>query len=86
MSIFRPIVYGNTAHPVSPSSRPRGMPADHTHLWTISLRGVDNADITHFVKKVQFKLHADTYANPTRSTSTPLLVPLCPHSPEAVPC
>lgn len=77
VSIFRPIVYGNTAHPVNASSRPRGMPVDHTHLWTISLRGVDNADITHFIKKVQFKLHADTYANPTRSTHTSPFLPCC---------
>jgi YEATS domain-containing protein 4 len=50
------------------------MPVDHTHSWTISVAGVDGADITHFIKKVQFKLHADTYANPTRSNPTPLLV------------
>lgn len=81
VSVFRPIVYGNTAHPVNASSRPRGMPADHTHLWTISLCGVDNADITHFIKKVQFKLHADTYANPTRSTHTSPFLPCCLVSP-----
>jgi YEATS domain-containing protein 4 len=67
VSIYRPIVYGNIAIPVDPNDRPRGMPADHTHQWTIAVKGVDGADITHFIKKVQFKLHADTYANPTRS-------------------
>ncbi|KAF8543008.1 yeats family-domain-containing protein [Trichophaea hybrida] len=71
ISIFRPIVYGNIAYPVDPSDRPRGMPADHTHSWTISVAGVDGADITHFIKKVQFRLHADTYANPTRTFEHP---------------
>ena len=47
------------------------MPVDHTHKWTICVKGVDGADITHFIKKVQFKLHADTYSNPTRSTFAP---------------
>lgn len=43
------------------------MPADHTHTWTVSFAGNDGQDITHFIKKVQFKLHADSYANPVRS-------------------
>ena len=64
VSIFRPIVYGNIAIPVDPAERPKGMPTDHTHTWTICVKGVDGADITDFIKKVQFKLHADTYSNP----------------------
>lgn len=44
------------------------MPADHTHQWTVSVKGVNDADISYFIKKVQFKLHADTYHNPVRST------------------
>lgn len=47
------------------------MPTDHTHSWTICVKGVDGADITHFIKKVQFKLHADTYTNPTRTLEQP---------------
>lgn len=43
------------------------MPPDHTHQWTISVKGVNDADITYFIKKVQFKLHADTYSPPLRS-------------------
>ncbi|KAF8540537.1 yeats family-domain-containing protein [Trichophaea hybrida] len=71
ISITRPIIYGNVAYPIDPVERPRGMPTDHTHSWSISVKGVDGADITHFIKKVQFKLHADTYANPTRTLEYP---------------
>lgn len=48
------------------------MPVDHTHQWTICVKGVDGADITHFIKKVQFRLHADTYPNALRCMSPPL--------------
>ncbi|CCX12301.1 Similar to Protein AF-9 homolog; acc. no. Q4WPM8 [Pyronema omphalodes CBS 100304] len=71
ISVFRPIVYGNSAQPVDPDNRPRGMPADHTHTWTVSFAGNDGQDITHFIKKVQFKLHADSYANPVRTIEQP---------------
>lgn len=54
------------------------MPVDHTHQWTVSVKGVDGGDITHFLKKIQFKLHADTYANPTRSAPSPPLPPALP--------
>jgi len=71
VSIYRPIVYGNIAIPIDPNDRPRGMPVDHTHQWTICVKGVDGADITHFIKKVQFRLHADTYPNALRSFEQP---------------
>ncbi|KAI5781199.1 yeats family-domain-containing protein [Geopyxis carbonaria] len=71
VSIYRPIIYGSIATPVNPEKKPANMPVDHTHQWTISVKGVNDADITYFIKKVQFKLHADTYANPTRTIETP---------------
>lgn len=51
---------------MNPDKKPPNLPPDHTHQWTVSVRGVGENDISHFIKKVQFKLH-DTYANPLRS-------------------
>ncbi|KAJ1650803.1 NuA4 histone H4 acetyltransferase complex and the SWR1 complex subunit [Dispira simplex] len=62
ISIARPIVYGNVAAPLGDE---RGSQPDHTHKWTISVRGVNNEDISYYVKKVVFKLH-ETYTQPNR--------------------
>ncbi|KAF7317745.1 Yeats-domain-containing protein [Mycena kentingensis (nom. inval.)] len=58
---------------------------DHTHMWTVAVRGAasptdadskDNNmvggadDLSHFIKRVSFKLH-DTYANPMRNIDKP---------------
>lgn len=74
VSIFRPIIYGNTATLLTPQER-ENCPPEHTHKWTVALRsaasvpesdivgGADN--LSYFIKRVSFKLH-DTYTNPTR--------------------
>jgi len=78
ISIYRPIVWGNSAWTLSPEERAT-LPqekADHTHRWTVSVRSAASLpdqvggadDITHFIKRVTFKLH-ETYVNATRSTS-----------------
>lgn len=46
------------------------MPPDHTHRWTVYVRGVDGADITHWLKKVSFKLH-ESFAQSTRTLEAP---------------
>lgn len=66
-AIFRPIVIGNSADLLGLRKDPA---SDHTHEWTVSVRGLDGADVDHFVKKVNFKLH-DSYANATRSIEAP---------------
>lgn len=80
--IFRPFTFGSEAIPFSadPSQRPRDAPADHTHRWRVFVRGVPigtstngtpiYSDVTHWLKKVQFKLH-DTYANSVRMVESP---------------
>jgi YEATS domain-containing protein 4 len=50
--------------------RPEGAPAEHTHTWTVFVRGPQGEDISYFIKKVVFKLH-DTYNNSTRSIEEP---------------
>ncbi|EJS42030.1 yaf9p [Saccharomyces arboricola H-6] len=69
LSVSRPVIYGNTAKKMG-SVKPPNAPAEHTHLWTIFVRGPQNEDISYFIKKVVFKLH-DTYPNPVRSIEAP---------------
>ena len=69
LSVTRPIIYGNTAKKLG-ETRPPNAPAEHTHIWTIFVRGPQNEDISYFIKKVVFKLH-DTYPNATRTVDAP---------------
>lgn len=69
LSLTRPIIYGNTAKKFG-EVRPPNAPAEHTHLWTIFVRGPQNEDISYLIKKVVFKLH-DTYPNATRTVEAP---------------
>lgn len=69
LSVTRPIIYGNTAKKFG-EVRPPNAPAEHTHLWTIFVRGPQNEDISYLIKKVVFKLH-DTYPNATRTVEAP---------------
>ncbi|ORY84835.1 yeats family-domain-containing protein [Protomyces lactucae-debilis] len=66
-SIYRPILIGNTAEPLGDRRNPA---SDHTHTWTIAVKGLNNADLSPFIKKVIFKLH-DTYPNAARSIEAP---------------
>lgn len=57
--VFRPFVYGTTARPFDPDKNPKPphVPDDHTHSWTVFVKGVDDTDVTYWLKRVQFKLH-----------------------------
>ncbi|KAK3692517.1 yeats family-domain-containing protein [Podospora appendiculata] len=59
LQIFRPFVYGTTALPFDDKTNPRpdGIPDDHTHSWTVFVKGIDDVDITYWLRRVQFKLH-----------------------------
>jgi YEATS domain-containing protein 4 len=69
VQIFRPFIYGTTARPFDDVSHPKppGTPADHTHSWTVFVKGIDDTDITYWLKKVQFKLH-ESIKDPHRRT------------------
>ncbi|KAK9324611.1 yeats family-domain-containing protein [Lipomyces orientalis] len=69
LQICRPFVYGNMAVPLKEDRSPE-IPTDHTHSWTVFLKGVNGDDLSSFVKRVVFKLH-ETYANSTRSIEEP---------------
>ncbi|KAL0950114.1 hypothetical protein HGRIS_010111 [Hohenbuehelia grisea] len=80
LSIFRPIIYGNTATVLTPKEREALPSPDHTHKWTVAVRsaaskdGIDSVggadDLSYFIKRVAFKLH-DTYPNPSRTIDKP---------------
>ncbi|KAI3401852.1 hypothetical protein diail_6411 [Diaporthe ilicicola] len=57
--VYRPFIYGTTARPFDPEKNPKppGTPEDHTHSWTVFVKGIDDVDITYWLKRVQFKLH-----------------------------
>lgn len=56
--IRRPFVIGSTALPFSDSNpRPPGTPDNHTHSWQVFVRGMEDTDITYWLRRVQFKLH-----------------------------
>ncbi|KAI9891737.1 MAG: NuA4 histone H4 acetyltransferase complex and the SWR1 complex subunit [Vezdaea aestivalis] len=69
-SIARPFVFGSTATPFDPAKKPANVPIEHTHQWTVFVKGIDDADISYWLKKVQFKLH-ETYDNSTRVIEGP---------------
>ncbi|THU91881.1 yeats family protein [Dendrothele bispora CBS 962.96] len=82
LSIFRPIIYGNTATVLTPKEREALSPQtkDHTHRWTVAVRSAASApdsdivggadDLGYFIKRVSFKLH-ETYPNSTRNIDKP---------------
>ncbi|KAK1827123.1 protein AF-9 [Podospora conica] len=59
VQVFRPFVYGTTARPFDEKTNPKppGVPDDHTHSWTVFVKGIDDVDITYWLRRVQFKLH-----------------------------
>jgi transcription initiation factor IIF auxiliary subunit len=59
----RALYYGNIATPILGK---KANDSDHTHKWTVLVRGVNNEDISFWIKKVSFRLH-ETYPNPQRS-------------------
>ncbi|TLD31216.1 hypothetical protein PspLS_02149 [Pyricularia sp. CBS 133598] len=58
-SVHRPFIYGTTAKPFDDEKNPKppGVPDDHTHSWQVFVKGVEDTDVTYWLKRVQFKLH-----------------------------
>jgi len=57
---FRAIVYGTRAEPIKVEN------SDHTHRWTVYVRGFHDEDISTYIKRITFKLH-ESFPNPLRS-------------------
>lgn len=69
--VRRPFIVGSTAVPFNETTNPKpaGVPDTHTHSWRVFVKGVDDTDITYWVRRVQFKLH-ESIPNYVRSTFT----------------
>ncbi|KKF96868.1 hypothetical protein CFO_g790 [Ceratocystis platani] len=59
VQMHRPFIYGTTAKPFDDKHNPKppGVPDDHTHSWQVFIKGIDDTDITYWLRRVQFKLH-----------------------------
>lgn len=57
----RLLVFGNTATAI------KNPESDHTHRWTVYVRGFNGEDISPYVRKVAFRLH-ESFLQPTRGT------------------
>ncbi|KAG6004185.1 NuA4 histone H4 acetyltransferase complex and the SWR1 complex subunit [Claviceps maximensis] len=56
--VRRPFIFGTTAIPFSEMNpKPPGTPDNHTHSWEVFVKGLEDTDITYWVRRVQFKLH-----------------------------
>ena len=53
--------------------RMRTTPQGYTHDWEVFVRGIDNAEIHHYVEKVVFQLH-ETFSKPKRVLKEPPFV------------
>ncbi|KAK9477348.1 yeats family-domain-containing protein [Lipomyces japonicus] len=69
VQVSRPFIFGNMAVPLG-ENKPPNTPSDHTHSWTVFIRGSNGEDLSNFIKRVVFKLH-ETYPNSTRSIEEP---------------
>ncbi|KAF3355003.1 Putative transcription initiation factor IIA small chain [Verticillium dahliae VDG1] len=76
--VCRPFIYGTTAIPFGPQNpKPPGVPDDHTHSWQVFVKGLDDTDITYWLRRIQFKLH-ESIPNHVRSASPPSFSPSFP--------
>jgi YEATS domain-containing protein 4 len=64
VTIEKPIVYGNSAFLLKEKHN------DSSHKWTVYVRGLNNEDMSYFIKSVTFKLH-DSFKDPVRVIHTP---------------
>lgn len=69
LSVARPIIYGNTARKTG-EKKPPNAPVEHSHIWTIFVRGPNGEDLSDIIKSVVFKLH-ETYPTPVRVVDKP---------------
>ncbi|SPN98496.1 related to Protein AF-9 homolog [Cephalotrichum gorgonifer] len=59
VQISRPFIYGTTARPFDEKTNPKPpeVPDGHTHSWQVFVKGVDDIDLTYWLRRVQFKFH-----------------------------
>lgn len=67
-----PIIFGNSAVALK---KPEN---EHTHRWTVFVRGFNNEDISTYVRKVVFKLH-ESFVQPNRGIADQLFFSIHNH-------
>lgn len=68
--IIKPFIYGTVA--VYIGNKPQSNPQNNcTHKWCVYVRGVNNEDISNFIKEVEFTLHNSFQNNIRRVTKWP---------------
>lgn len=73
VTVFRPIIYGNVSYRLErPPSKNQTVSSrllqddnQDWFRWTVYVRGIENEDLSYFIKKVVFYLH-DSYNEPIR--------------------
>jgi YEATS domain-containing protein 4 len=63
----RPIIYGSVAQWLGKKAEEEGA---HTHRWTVYVRGIQNEDLSPFIKRVTFNLHS-SFEKPKRVIERP---------------
>ena len=63
--------FGNIAWWQGPTAEPT-----KTHKWTVFVRGCQNEDLSHFIKKVVFTLHS-SFDKPKRGTYKQRIAAFC---------
>eukprot|EP00808_Paulinella_micropora_P015446 g60265.t1 len=63
--IEKPFVYGSMSFWMGPEAE-----ETHSHQWHVYVRGLDNEDMSYFIKRVSFTLH-ESFKNHIRSVETP---------------
>ncbi len=65
-SIEKPFVYGSSAFWLGKQAAEN----QHSHRWSVFLRGLENEDLSYFIKSVTFGLH-ESFTEANRTISTP---------------
>mmetsp|Transcript_12786 Transcript_12786/g.17890 ORF Transcript_12786/g.17890 Transcript_12786/m.17890 type:complete len:254 (-) Transcript_12786:166-927(-) len=67
-TIDKPFVYGSAAFAIK---KDETKPDDqHTHKWTVYLRGLENEDLSTFIQRVDFRLH-ESFTDHVRGIEKP---------------
>jgi YEATS domain-containing protein 4 len=64
VSVSKPFLYGNATYLLGQKE------GDNSHRWVLYVRGLDNEDLSYYVKSVTFRLH-ESFAEPIRVLTVP---------------
>ncbi len=62
VTIQKPFVYGNASFALGKEQKD-----ENSHRWTVYLRGLNNEDLSYYIKEVSFALH-ESFKDPVRGT------------------